>query len=607
MQRLKFLLILIFIGVSIRAYSQNLDYVHDSTNIRILLENAIYDNSLSDLDTSLDDIHRYNMHFLDNAIGFIGGYGNAVQSQTFDNRKSLWLVGGLVNGEWQYQPHELSFYQVRKPFTRITYHNGPKREQEIEFVHTQNLNESSNVAAFFRRFSSDGFYQRQRSVQSNAGLNFNYVSRTGRYRAKGHAIINIGFSQENGGIIFDSTFAENTEPNRLGVATYLAGAENEYDTRFYGLNQYFILCSGDSLNLKEFGITLDTDYSLEDLRFEDVSPVDSFYAQYNLPTSVYVSDKIQRRLLSSTLGLRMSTKKSVFSPSLNLNNHDVRNLSTDTLMYDVGVGFSYVYNSKVRVDASGIHYVNGFANETFRYKLRVSHALRDSSAFRLYYSVSAESWQPGWEHIFYENSLEVRRNNLSPVNAVYLKVGLTDLEKRSVSVSLESFENYTYFDSTLTSNQHQERINILEAEIDYKLSILDPVFIEARFRLRHVLTDGAPINLPLLQSSSTIYIEKPFFKKALQGRVGFDVYHFTSFFGDGYMPLGRRFYYQENEETGGFIYVDAFLSLQIGRARGFVKLSNITSGITPYNYVLTPRYPLPDGGLRFGISWDLMN
>ncbi len=607
MKRVEFLLILLFGFISTFTAAQQLEYNHDTSNYRILLDDVLHSSSLSEVDTNLDEVHRYNLRFLDDLVGYTGSYGNASNAWAIDNTESIWLLGEQVNRLWQYKPADLDYFQVRKPFTRITYHNGPRREQEIEFIHTQNLNETSNVAVFYRRFNSDGFYQRQRSVQSNAGLNFNYASRSGRYRAKGYAIINIGYSQENGGMIFDSTFTENTEANRLGLATYLSEAENQYDTRYYGLEQYIILQTPDSNRALEVGLNIHSDYILEDLRYEDLNPVDSFYFQYHLPISGYVSDNIQLRSLKNSLGLRFSRNKFSVSPILRYNYHDLRNMSSDTLMSDVGVGFLFSLDTKLRVEASGNHYLEGYSAGTFRYDVKLSHHVSDSSDFKLAYQFLSESYLPAWEHVFYENSLEVRRNTWAPINSFSFGMKLTDDKKRSLGVSFRSIENYTFFDTSLVSNQFVDRVNILEAYTDYKLSFLKPVFIEARFKLRHVLDDSAPINLPLLQSSSTIYIEKPFFKKALYGRIGFDVYHFTSFYGDGYMPLGRRFYYQDRDETGGFVYLDAFLSLQIGRARGFVKLSNITSGLTPYNYILTPGHPLQDNGLRFGISWDLMN
>ncbi|MGB0978614.1 MAG: putative porin, partial [Croceimicrobium sp.] len=66
--------------------------------------------------------------------------------------------------------------------------------------------------------------------------------------------------------------------------------------------------------------------------------------------------------------------------------------------------------------------------------------------------------------------------------------------------------------------------------------------------------------------------------------------------------------YLANEyEIGDFYQLDAFAQFKISKAVIFLKMQNLTQGLTPYNYWAAPHYPLNDRVFRFGINWRFFN
>ncbi|HCT71855.1 MAG TPA: hypothetical protein DF409_13585 [Bacteroidales bacterium] len=36
-------------------------------------------------------------------------------------------------------------------------------------------------------------------------------------------------------------------------------------------------------------------------------------------------------------------------------------------------------------------------------------------------------------------------------------------------------------------------------------------------------------------------------------------------------------------------------------------MKHLNSGLSGYNYIMVPSYPMPDRGLRFGVSWNFFD
>ena len=111
------------------------------------------------------------------------------------------------------------------------------------------------------------------------------------------------------------------------------------------------------------------------------------------------------------------------------------------------------------------------------------------------------------------------------------------------------------------------------------------------------------LHLPEIAGRVTGCFSVPMFKKALYFRAGLSLMYNSAFYADAYMPALRSYYLQSSVQTGDYPYIDAFINIRVKRARMYLMLKHLNSGLGSYNYIMVPGYPMQDRGLRFGVSW----
>jgi hypothetical protein len=137
--------------------------------------------------------------------------------------------------------------------------------------------------------------------------------------------------------------------------------------------------------------------------------------------------------------------------------------------------------------------------------------------------------------------------------------------------------------------------------------------VSKEFRIKHWITTlyasvqqvtpDSVLQLPAVIGKLTLCYDIVLFKNALHAQVGISGTYHSEWYQNAYMPALRAFYLQKNYVSGNYPYLDAFVNLNIKRARIFVKYEHFNAGLINYNYILVPNYPQADAGLKFGISW----
>ncbi|HAQ64288.1 MAG TPA: hypothetical protein DCR43_00280 [Bacteroidales bacterium] len=117
-------------------------------------------------------------------------------------------------------------------------------------------------------------------------------------------------------------------------------------------------------------------------------------------------------------------------------------------------------------------------------------------------------------------------------------------------------------------------------------------------------SDTSVIRLPQLLVRATIFYTGNMFEKALKIQPGVDFYWYPAYTGNGYMPALQSFYLQDVRTIGGYPWIDLFVNFRVKRAVLFLRYRHLNAAFTGYNYVDVPGYPLPDGGINFGVSWN---
>jgi outer membrane cobalamin receptor len=111
------------------------------------------------------------------------------------------------------------------------------------------------------------------------------------------------------------------------------------------------------------------------------------------------------------------------------------------------------------------------------------------------------------------------------------------------------------------------------------------------------------LRIPSFTANASLSFTQKFLQNVALLQPGIEVYYNTNYMADAYMPMTRSFYLQNETTVGNYAYVDLFLNVRIKRTLFFLKFQHINAGLNGYTYMMVPGYPMPDRGLKFGLSW----
>jgi hypothetical protein len=118
------------------------------------------------------------------------------------------------------------------------------------------------------------------------------------------------------------------------------------------------------------------------------------------------------------------------------------------------------------------------------------------------------------------------------------------------------------------------------------------------------------VNVPLFAGKLSVFYIVEFFKKRLKVQVGADLTYTTTYYADAYLPVLRKFYYQQSQPVGNFIFMDANVTVRVDRINFFFRANNLLPRLMHYRNFTTPNYPI--SGLfanaslfdfNIGITW----
>lgn len=191
-------------------------------------------------------------------------------------------------------------------------------------------------------------------------------------------------------------------------------------------------------------------------------------------------------------------------------------------------------------------------------------------------------------------------------------------------VAVEEIQNYTYmgmsYDVTDIYNhlgrsnlsagvfQHSGNINVMTAQLLQNFQ-LGPIHWDNIITYQNS-SEKSVLPLPALNIFSNLYVNF-MVAKVLRVDLGADMTFFTKYDAPDFCPQLNQFAVQQNEESrvelGGYPFVDIYVNMHLKRARFYVMMNNITSGMANRREFLTPHYPMNSAVLRLGISWNFFN
>lgn len=584
----------------------------------------------SRLNISLNNVQDYDPA-RKNGIDYanLGNLGIASQSIIYSMKPGVGFnYGGDAFNLYRLSPENTPFYSSKKPFTHLYYVMGKGKEQFFDVKHSQQLGKQLTIGANFRWIRSPGLYLRQGSNHSNMAVYTFYHTRNNRYLALASYIYNNLKTLENGGILYDSIFTQNLEFDRQLIKVNLSDASNRLKNNEILFSQTFFLRKPHPAQVKKTdttqtsiprrpllfylqpgGITHSLVWKSEGMAYSDSKPA-AYYppVYYNDSENTYDSvfnTSIENRLMWSNARPDSSSKHDPFIIQGGVWQRTSRiwQDSASTNFNQAGTEAQAIINIIPRVELKGwIRYItSGYHRHDFNSSLQgnllFSKGKHPGILSFTYYTSQLEP-DYFFEHYAgnrfrWDNSFAKQLFNSLSARALYRGF--------DAGVSLYTGSNVVYMAQDALPHQAAGTYTVSQVWFLKDLNIGHWSFDNKFFYQRVAGSDI--IRVPELTANSTISFNLILFKKALETEFGVSLFYHSKWKGNAWMPATRTFYLQDDITTGGYVYADAFLNIKIKRARMFLKYQHVNSGWTDYNYFMTPHYPQPDRGLKFGVSW----
>jgi hypothetical protein len=625
---LTLMVMLMFANGSAQNYDQDI-YPADSGAIVYFHNRLHFESPLkrTSIDTSLVDFQAYN--WLDRRVPFhasLGNSGLAYRNLEFNPKRQTGFEYGIHSFDtYLFFDDEIKYYLNHNPFTEVGYVTGGSKEQLFHARHQQRVYKKLALGVDFEHINSLGTYQRQRSNNRRVAFKGQYFTEDLRYGVIANYTNSKVNVRENGGIVTDSVYEQNLEPDRSIIDIKLRNAENlvrksgVYLQQYYQLSAPKAVAANDTVAVpeKRFQLRLgrlshsfsyqrqsfiytdsrpDLDY-YPNIFVDSTTTYDSVYFQHIQNAFSWTNADYLNRMKPQPLVLLFGIKHRVNAVRDSLLSESYNHLIpygevrfTPHPLLNIEGNASIIVSDDAYQGDFNLH---GLA------QLSIFRRFPFSTTFNFVYEINNNRSPFFYRHYFsnhfiWDNSFSKTLSNriAAFITQSNLKLGL----------DVFAINNYIYLAEDTLPAQYDASLEVFKA------------FLEAGGRIGKFDLHGKAIyqkvsqedilRLPGLMAHLTLTFNLRLFDGALNTRSGFDFRYFTPYFADAYLPALRSFHIQNEREVGGFIHADFFINFTVKRTRFFLKFQNVLSIIDEnYDYFAVPHYPLQDFGFKFGLDW----
>lgn len=592
------------------------------------------------IDTSITYFHHYSKS--KDWDRDLGNANSASYNMLFTPEQTLGFSSGFTAYNAYIKPIDsIRFYNTTRPYTDFSFMMGSKKQQNVSFMHTQNVNSRFNVSGNVQNYLSPGFFVYQQTKRLEAGLNSNYKSKNERYQL--FAAYNYyQFKQdENGGIQADSLLNEAANSNRNSVAvnlpgrgfsTTVAAVNNVFrKSEFVLQHAYALVGTHDTLYnedstkitpifLPRFTLHHQLKWNKQSHFFNDVSPEVDRYADFTGQIFPFVvTDSVwgkhswtefeNRFGISGTVGKHednLSLQVGIANKIDNFKNFYIHDNAKNSFISN------YVYGKLTKeaqtlkqwsYGADASLYFSGQAAGNFLLNAYGGKVIKSFALLQAGFKQSL-SEAPYYYQAFRTNFYE-RNYDLKPVSITNLW-GSIAIPKYKASLGVRNLllSNYAYLNQDLDYVQHNSAINVLQisAQKNFKWGI----FHLDNEGVYQQTAENSPVNVPALMLRHQLRIETFVLRKLLQLNTGLEVRYQTAFHANGYSAYLNQFYTQNTVEIENKPEFMFFFDFKIKRFRAFVVLDNLQRYFWTNN-MAAPGYPTAETTFRFGFNWILYN
>ena len=556
--------------------------------------------------TSIDQIHRYNQGLDYLSIGNIGLTG---YNLLFNIEEHATFSPSLIIGNKQYLPKQ---FDVKKPYTELSYILGSKEEQVLKVLHTQNISQLANFSFGFDKVKSKGFYNNQASSNNHLYANTWFKTKNERYKVTLNIDHERIFNEHNGGILYDSLFEQDLllNRNRELMDVNLSFASSTINRTNLQIEQQFQFSqSFDSVNNGFFHALYTKASGFKNERIFKDSLLNMSYYNQILIDSLITNDKIKYEGVNGVAGYQFIKRKGKdnlhFSTFVKWQGLNYEQHVIDTLVTSFSVGTNFQFKrKKFRFQLDGNYYLNGYRKKDIDFKGALKYNFSKNWSFGLrgtYQTIS-----PSLDlRSYYGNNISWE-NTFSPTDYLSVSGSLTS-EKHNVdlSVAYNDVFNPIYF-NFIGEPQQIDGISQLiqfsaQKEFNLKKWSLIPKMV-------YQYSGGYNIyRLPDYYADLTIAYKAKMYKNNLNVFIGADVVYYAPTDMMSFKPMVNQYNLDDTKMAGNYPFVDVFLNTRIKTARFFVKATHVNSGLFGFNYYGAHNYPLKDRTIQFGLTWIFIN
>jgi len=614
-----------------------------STSDSVTVEKWKYNNTIHNFDvfafdSTLKEFHISHpayKHSINNT--YLGNSGLASKSNIFfDPNPETGFLFLKSFTPYLHQANNSTYYNTKKPFTLFGYNAGPKEEQSIEVIHTQNVNKYFNAFIKYNNYSGIGHYFNQETKNNSGTFGGSHIrDRFATHLSFTFSRINV---QENGGII-DPYFITDTTLSPTEVGTRLNNANNYVQDRQWYIDQKIGFIKGrksDTSSIGDYLLSLQYNfyhqkskriYEDDDQLFSNsISGESMYFYEHNYSgASTFDTNSFTNQEHLLRLNLEESLANILgFGTYIGIGKHKTNYsyYNKDTLFInklDTTIHSSFLEAGIYRLNPSSHfnfyghyrHFFSGYKQNDFTLSGMI--ALNIGSG-NLRSRISAEGKTQNKTPDYFLKRFRSNHfqwdNGFDKENVTELK-GKIQLPKLQTTIGARYalLTNHIYFDSSANPRQFKSDFNIFDAYIN---NTVDFVGFNLISKVNYQMSGKQDIlPLPTWSFYHALYYEHEITFKSTNGKMlfqlGADVNYWSSFFAPGYSPAIAQFHNQTNQKIGDYPFVGAFLNLRIKRMRIYIKGEHINySAMKDWNlanYFVAPLYPSPRMVIKYGISW----
>ncbi|OFX60758.1 MAG: hypothetical protein A2W84_10605 [Bacteroidetes bacterium GWC2_40_13] len=593
---------------------------------------GIHELTISAYDSSLYDFHQHQPGYrysINNS--YLGNIGLAMKSNIyFDPQPATDFLFMQSFSAYTFQRQNVDYYNVAKPFTKFGVNIGPKDEQDIDIVHTQNVNRYLNFSAHFKNYSGEGFYVNQKT-RNNAGV-FGASYTQGRLATHFNYIFNKVDVQENGGIT-DTYFVTGPTLATKLISTRLTGGTNYFKDQQLFIDQkigFLKTHVPDSATVGEFWFSLQYSYEQqksskiytdESHLYQDLDG-NNFYLYPNTYNASTTFDTCNFKIRKQNIRINLEENPRSYPFIGAYVGVGTEKMESYFFNKDTLFNYSHAYTKKSQYFEGGMYrqkgekfsflanyliYLTGYKQGDFQ---MYGNIRQKFGSGKNQVEAKAEGGQyretPDYFLQRYYSNHYRWQNNLNPQYRTELKFGL-DIPgyHTKMGTRFSILKDYIYFDESATPAQYTNAFSVFDLYIDNRFDFWKFGTI-TRLNYQKTTNDRV-LPLPEFSGYFSLFFQPDIYFKDTEGRMkfqlGVDVTYWTKFHGPAYSPALALFYNQSEQSIGNYPYVGAFWNFEIKRLRFYLRGEHLNYGYMERNYFIASGYPSNRFVLRYGLVW----